>query len=887
MAKYPFESIEPKWQAYWEKNKTFKVTEDTKFEPAKRRYVLDMFPYPSAQGLHVGHPEGYTATDIYCRYLRMNGYNVLHPMGYDAFGLPAENYAIKTGTHPATTTNANIEHFTQQIKALGFSYDWDRCVSTCTPDYYHWTQWIFLQLYKKGLAYEAETPINWCPSCLTGLANEEVKEGRCDRCGTAVTRKTIRQWILKITAYAERLLEDLEGLDWPESVKLMQRNWIGKSEGGEVSFKIADAEGNPTDQELLIYTTRADTLYGATYMVVAPEHKLVPSLTTAEQKSAVEAYVEAAAKKSDLERTDLAKEKTGVFTGSYAINPVNGAKIPIWISDYILVSYGTGAIMAVPAHDERDWDFAKEFNLPILKVVASKEEIASLADGNLEAGVAKLLEAAKDSTAYQALVQAHPEVFNVAAQCTAADGYTINSGNFTGMATAKTIPSMIEWLNQQGIGKKAVNYKLRDWVFSRQRYWGEPIPLVHCEKCGCVPLKEDQLPLKLPEVKTYQPTGTGESPLAGITDWVNCTCPECGGQARRETNTMPQWAGSCWYYLRYLDPHNDKEFASKEVVDYWMPVDLYVGGAEHAVLHLLYARFWHKVLFDLGLVNTKEPFQRLVNQGMITSFAFQRKNKTLVPTDAVEETAPDVFIEKETGEKLERVIAKMSKSLKNVINPDDVIRDYGADSVRMYEMFMGPLEISKPWNTNGLIGIHRFLEKIWAVSEKPMTDEDMEGKLEGKVAELRKLYHKTVKKVSQDTDTLNFNTAISQMMIFINDASKMESVPKALWSGFVKMLSPYAPHLGEELWEKLGNTNTIAYESWPTYKEELCQDDSCTIVVQINGKKRADFQAAIDTDKAELEKQALSCESVIRFMEGKAPVKVIVVPNKLVNIVVK
>lgn len=887
MAKYPFESIEPKWQAYWEKNKTFKVTEDTKFEPAKRRYVLDMFPYPSAQGLHVGHPEGYTATDIYCRYLRMNGYNVLHPMGYDAFGLPAENYAIKTGTHPATTTNANIEHFTQQIKALGFSYDWDRCVSTCTPDYYHWTQWIFLQLYKKGLAYEAETPINWCPSCLTGLANEEVKEGRCDRCGTAVTRKTIRQWILKITAYAERLLEDLEGLDWPESVKLMQRNWIGKSEGGEVSFKIADAEGNPTDQELLIYTTRADTLYGATYMVVAPEHKLVPSLTTAEQKSAVEAYVDAAAKKSDLERTDLAKEKTGVFTGSYAINPVNGAKIPIWISDYILVSYGTGAIMAVPAHDERDWDFAKEFNLPILKVVASKEEIASLADGNLEAGVAKLLEAAKDSTAYQVLVQAHPEVFNVAAQCTAADGYTINSGNFTGMATSKTIPSMIEWLNQQGIGKKAVNYKLRDWVFSRQRYWGEPIPLVHCEKCGCVPLKEDQLPLKLPEVKTYQPTGTGESPLAGITDWVNCTCPECGGQARRETNTMPQWAGSCWYYLRYLDPHNEKEFASKEVVDYWMPVDLYVGGAEHAVLHLLYARFWHKVLFDLGLVNTKEPFQRLVNQGMITSFAFQRKNKTLVPTDAVEETAPDVFIEKETGEKLERVIAKMSKSLKNVINPDDVIRDYGADSVRMYEMFMGPLEISKPWNTNGLIGIHRFLEKIWAVSEKPMTDEDMEGKLEGKVAELRKLYHKTVKKVSQDTDTLNFNTAISQMMIFINDASKMESIPKALWSGFVKMLSPYAPHLGEELWEKLGNTNTIAYESWPTYKEELCQDDSCTIVVQINGKKRADFQAAIDTDKAELEKQALSCESVIRFMEGKAPVKVIVVPNKLVNIVVK
>lgn len=887
MAKYPFESIEPKWQEYWEKNKTFKVTEDTKFEPAKRRYVLDMFPYPSAQGLHVGHPEGYTATDIYCRYLRMNGYNVLHPMGYDAFGLPAENYAIKTGTHPATTTNANIDHFTKQIKALGFSYDWDRCVSTCTPDYYHWTQWIFLQLYKKGLAYEAETPINWCPSCLTGLANEEVKEGRCDRCGTTVTRKTIRQWILKITAYAERLLDDLEGLDWPESVKLMQRNWIGKSEGGEVSFKIADKAGNPTDQELLIYTTRADTLYGATYMVVAPEHRLVPELTTAEQKTAVDSYIDAAAKKSDLERTDLAKEKTGVFTGSYAINPVSGAKIPIWISDYILVSYGTGAIMAVPAHDQRDWDFAKEFNLPILKVVASKEEVASLADGDEEAGAAKLRAAAKDEAAYQTLVAAHPEVFNVAAQCTAADGYTINSGDFTGMATAATIPAIISWLTQKGIGKKAVNYKLRDWVFSRQRYWGEPIPLVHCPDCGCVPLKEDQLPFKLPEVKTYQPTGTGESPLAGITDWVNCTCPECGGAARRETNTMPQWAGSCWYYLRYLDPHNDKEFASQAAVDYWMPVDLYVGGAEHAVLHLLYARFWHKVLFDLGLVNTKEPFQRLVNQGMITSFAFQRKNKTLVPSDAVEETSPDVFIEKETGEKLERVIAKMSKSLKNVINPDDVIRDYGADSVRMYEMFMGPLEVSKPWNTNGLIGVHRFLEKIWAVSEKPLVDLDMEGQLEGRLAELRKLYHKTVKKVSQDTDTLNFNTAISQMMIFINEAGRMESLPKALWSGFVKLLSPYAPHLGEELWEKLGNTSTIAYESWPEYDEALCQDDSCTIVVQVNGKKRGEFQAAMNTDKDELEKQALACESVIKFMDGKTPVKVIVVPNKLVNIVVK
>lgn len=887
MAKYPFETIEPKWQNYWEKNKTFKVTEDTKFEPEKRVYVLDMFPYPSAQGLHVGHPEGYTATDIYCRYLRMNGYNVLHPMGYDAFGLPAENYAIKTGTHPATTTNANIEHFTQQIKSFGFSYDWDRCVSTCTPDYYRWTQWIFLQLYKKGLAYEAETPINWCPSCMTGLANEEVKEGRCDRCGSTVTRKTIRQWILKITAYADRLLEDLEELDWPESVKVMQRNWIGKSEGAEVAFKIADNKGNPTNKELLIYTTRADTLFGATYMVIAPEHKLVKELTTPEQKEAVVAYIEAAAKKSDLERTDLAKDKTGVFTGSYAVNPVNGKKVPIWISDYILISYGTGAIMAVPAHDERDWDFAKKFDLPIIKVVASKEEVAQLGNGDEKAGATRLAEAAHNQEAYKALVETYPYIFNVAAECTAADGYSINSENFTGMETAKTIPAMIEWLAEQKIGKKAINYKLRDWVFSRQRYWGEPIPLVHCEKCGCVPVPEDQLPLELPNVKTYQPTGTGESPLAGIDSWVNCTCPVCGGKAKRETNTMPQWAGSCWYYLRYLDPHNEKEFVSPEAVHYWMPVDLYVGGAEHAVLHLLYARFWHKVLYDLGLVNTKEPFQRLVNQGMITSFAYQRKNKTLVPTDCVEEVSPDVFVEKETGEKLERVIAKMSKSLKNVINPDDVIKEYGADSVRMYEMFMGPLETSKPWNTQGLIGVHRFLEKIWAMSEKNIEDVDITGDLQESLSQLRKLYHKTVKKVTTDTATLNFNTAISQMMIFVNDASKVQSLPKSLWEGFIKILAPYAPHLAEELWEKVGHTQTIAYESWPTYDEKFCVDDSCTIVVQVNGKKRHQFQAPIDGSKEELEKMALESEPIKKFTEGNTVVKVIVVPNKLVNIVVK
>ncbi len=887
MAKYPFETIEPKWQKYWETHKTFKVTEDTSFEPAKRKYVLDMFPYPSAQGLHVGHPEGYTATDIYCRYLRMNGYNVLHPMGYDAFGLPAENYAIKTGTHPADTTNANIAHFTQQIKALGFSYDWDRCVSTCTPDYYHWTQWIFLQLYKKGLAYEAETPINWCPSCLTGLANEEVKEGRCDRCGTPVTRKTIRQWILKITAYADRLLEDLDTLDWPESVKLMQRNWIGKSEGAEVSFKIADEAGNPTDNELLVYTTRADTLYGATYMVVAPEHKLVPILTTPEQKNAVDAYIAEAAKKSDLERTDLAKDKTGVFTGSYAVNPVTGTKIPIWISDYILISYGTGAIMAVPAHDDRDWAFAKKFNLPVIKVVASKAEISDLGNGDEQAGAAILVEAAKNPEAYKKLTEQHPDIFFTAEECTAADGYSINSGEFTGLPTGQTIPAMIARLTEKKIGRKAVNFKLRDWVFSRQRYWGEPIPLVHCPKCGCVPIPEDQLPLELPDVKTYQPTGTGESPLAGIDNWVNCTCPVCGGSARRETNTMPQWAGSCWYYLRYLDPENTKEFASKKAIDYWMPVDLYVGGAEHAVLHLLYARFWHKVLYDLGLVNTKEPFQRLVNQGMITSFAFQRKNKTLVPADSVEELSPGVYTEKATGEPLERVIAKMSKSLKNVINPDDVIRDYGADSVRMYEMFMGPLEVSKPWNTQGLIGINRFLEKIWSISEKPVSDIPLQGDLSSQIVEIRKLYHRTVKKVTEDTASLCFNTAISQMMIFINEAAKLQELPREIWTGFVKILSPYAPHLGEELWQKLGNNKTIAYESWPVYDETYCKDDTCTIVVQVNGKKRDEFQAQIDTDKSELEQRALQTAGAQRFTEGKTPVKIIVVPDKLVNIVVK
>lgn len=850
MSKYPFSEIEPKWQKFWDENKTFKVTEDEKYPKEKRMYVLDMFPYPSAAGLHVGHPEGYTATDIYCRYLRMNGYNVLHPMGYDAFGLPAENYAIKTGTHPKITTNENIKHFTQQIKSLGFSYDWDRCVSTCEPEYYKWTQWIFLQLYKKGLAYEAQTPINWCPSCLTGLANEEVKEGRCERCGSQVTHKTIRQWILKITDYADRLDKDLDSLDWPESVKLMQHNWIGKSTGAEVTFTVADKDGKPTENNLTVYTTRCDTLFGATYMVVSPEHKIVPEITTPEQKQAVEAYIEAAAKKSDLERTDLNKDKTGVFSGSYAINPVNGKLIPIWIADYVLISYGTGAIMAVPAHDTRDWDFAKKFNLPIIEVLKSEVDVQK---------------------------QAWTE-----------DGIHVNSEFLNGLNKKDAIEKMLEFLEERKIGKKAVNYKLRDWVFSRQRYWGEPIPLIHCPSCGTVPVPEEELPLRLPDVKSYQPTGTGESPLAAIDSWVNCKCPKCGGNAKRETNTMPQWGGSCWYYLRYLDPHNDKKFCSPEAEKYWMPVNLYIGGAEHAVLHLLYARFWHKVLYDLGVVSTKEPFQRLVNQGMITSFAFQRANKTLVPVDEVEKRDDGNFYEKKTGEKLEQIVAKMSKSLKNVVNPDDEVREYGADSVRMYEMFMGPLTMSKPWSTQGIVGIHRFLEKVWAISEKPLSDIDISGKLsDEKLVSARKTFAQTIKKVTADTATLNFNTAISQMMIFINEISKLDSVPKAMWQDFVKILSPYAPHLGEELWQKLGNKGSIAYVQWPAVNEDFAKDEEKTIVVMINGKLRGKFKAEPGASDETLREEAESNEDAKKFLEGKTIVKCVIVKDKLVNFVVK
>ena len=803
MTGYPFADIEKKWQAHWEKNKTFRAKEDPRIPRENRKYVLDMFPYPSAAGLHVGHPEGYIATDIYCRYLRMNGFNVLHPMGFDSFGLPAENYAIKTGTHPRISTEQNIARFTSQIKSLGFSYDWDRLISTSEPEYYRWTQWIFLQMWEKGLAYEAEVPINWCPFDMTGLANEEVKDGRCERCGTPVVRRNLRQWIMKITAYADRLLADLDKLDWSESLKIMQRNWIGRSEGANVRFALEKKMG-----EIEVYTTRPDTLFGATYMVLAPEHPLVARITTPGRKGAVQEYIASAAMKSDLERTELAKEKTGVFTGSFAINPVNGAKIPVWISDYILISYGTGAIMAVPGHDERDFEFARKFDLPIVQVVS------------------------RDGTTYP-LERAEP-----------VDGIAVNSGEFNGLATAEFKKRIVEWLEKKGIGRSAVNFKLRDWIFSRQRYWGEPIPLVHCPRDGTVAVPYDQLPLKLPEIASYRPTGTGESPLATITEWVNTTCPKCGGPAKRETNTMPQWAGSCWYYLRYLDPHNDAAFASRGKIDYWMPVDLYVGGAEHAVLHLLYARFWHKFLFDIGAVNTDEPFTRLVNQGMILG---------------------------EGG-------VKMSKSLGNVINPDDIIADYGADTMRMYEMFMGPLEVSKPWSTRGIAGVKRFLERIWRTAELPSTeDEPTEAHL--------RLLMKTIKKVSQDTAKLEFNTAIAQMMIFINEVSSLKELPRKLWRPFILLLAPYAPHLAEELWEKTGGSASIGTHAWPQWDEALTVEELVEVVFQINGRIRAKESLPAGLTEKETREKALGNARIRELLDGKEIRKVIVVPGKLVNVV--
>ncbi len=804
MANYPFLEIEKKWQAFWQKNNTFKVSEDLCFPKDKRMYVLDMFPYPSGAGLHVGHPEGYTATDIYCRYLRAKGYNVLHPIGFDSFGLPAENYAIQTGQHPRITTEKNIDNFRRQIQSLGFSYDWSREISTHTSEYYRWSQWIFLQLYKKGLAYEADMPINWCNQCLTGLANEEVDgNGCCDRCGTKVIRRQIRQWVLRITAYADRLLEDLNLLDWPESVKAMQRNWIGRSEGAQIDFALCDHE-----EKITVYTTRADTLFGVTYLVLAPENELLKKIVPPSHRQAVQEYCEQAAAKSELERTDLAKEKTGVFSGAYALHPLTNEKIPIWVSDYVLSGYGTGAVMAVSAHDERDWEFAQKFSLPVRPVVRPLD--GSTAEG-----------------------------------CFAEEGIACNSDFLNGKPTVAARDMMIAYLEEKGMARRAVNYRLRDWIFSRQRYWGEPIPMIHCSSCGLVAVPEEDLPLRLPEVKSYQPSGTGESPLAVMEEWVNCTCPQCGGKAKRETNTMPQWAGSCWYYLRYIDPHNDQIFCDREKEKYWMPVGLYIGGAEHAVLHLLYARFWHKVLYDLGLVSTKEPFMRLVNQGMILGENHQ----------------------------------KMSKSLGNVVNPDDMIAQFGADALRMYEMFMGPLQMTKPWNTQGLAGISRFLSRVWDIAQRPMKDKAPEN--------LLRLLHKTIGKVSHDTENLEFNTAISQMMIFINEAIKEQACYQDIWPSFVQILAPYAPHIAEEMWEMLGQKASVCFAPWPVFNPDLAQDKSITLGVQINGKVRAEITVEKGTDKEELEKLALSHPKIQELLSDRTPAKIIAVPDRIVNIVIK
>lgn len=801
---YQPQSIEPKWQKYWDENKTFRTGE----EPGKPKfYALDMFPYPSGAGLHVGHPEGYTATDIVSRYKRMRGYNVLHPMGWDAFGLPAEQHALDTGEHPREITVKNVNNFRRQIKSLGFSYDWDREISTTDPDYYKWTQWIFIQLYKRGLAYVAEVPVNWCPALGTVLANEEVIDGKSERGGHPVIRKPMRQWMLKITEYADRLLDDLEELDWSESIKDMQRNWIGKSTGAEVHFPI---EGH--DKQLTVFTTRPDTLFGASYCVLAPEQELVDVITTSEQKDAVNQYREQAARKSDLERTDLAKDKTGVFTGAYAVNPVNGEKLPIWIADYVLAGYGTGAIMAVPGHDTRDWEFAKQFGLNIIEVVQGGD---------------------------------------VAKEPYTEDGPHVNSGPLNGLTNEEAIPKMIEWLEAEGKGQGKVTYRLRDWLFSRQRYWGEPIPVIHLEDGTIKTVPEDQLPLVLPEMDNIKPSGTGESPLANATDWVETIDPETGLKARRETNTMPQWAGSCWYYLRYIDPHNDKEPVSKEKQREWLPVDLYIGGAEHAVLHLLYARFWHKVLYDIGVVETKEPFYKLVNQGMILG----NNNE------------------------------KMSKSRGNVINPDDIVNTFGADTLRIYEMFMGPLEATKPWSENGVEGAHRFLSRVWRlfVSEDGSLNDKITN--EGGSDEFNRTWHKTLKKVTEDLDALRFNTAISQLMIFTNDAYKADRLPRAAMENFVQMLSPLAPHLAEELWQLLGHSESITYAAWPAYDEAWTVDAEVEIVVQVNGKIVQRATIAKDLDAKAMEAFALSLDNVQQALAGKTVRKVIAVPGKLVNIV--
>ncbi|MBI4343420.1 MAG: leucine--tRNA ligase [Candidatus Omnitrophica bacterium] len=841
---YPFHDFEPKWQRRWRERKLFRAVDG---EATRRKlYVLDMFPYPSGAGLHVGHPEGYTATDIVARFKRMQGYNVLHPMGWDAFGLPAEQYAIDTGTHPAVTTRKNIETFRRQIERLGFSYDWDREIDTTDPGYVKWTQWIFLKLYERGLAYTAEAPVWWCPSCGTVLANEEVVDGRCERKGHPVQRRPMRQWMLRITAYAERLLSDLEPLDWPEHIKEMQRHWIGRSTGAEVWFGLKAADPPPPEAlfdgarvrnragrtELKIYTTRPDTLFGATYLVLSPEHPLVPHLSLGSRRQPVEEYCRRAAAKSELERAELAKEKTGVFTGSYAVNPVNDEPIPVWVADYVLATYGTGAIMAVPAHDQRDLEFALAYGLDVRIVIQPPERPLELAG----------------------MTQAFAE-----------PGRMHDSGPFSGLPSEEAKGKITEWLAARGVGQAAVNYKLRDWLFSRQRYWGEPIPIVHCASCGTVPLPASALPLTLPEMTDFKPTGTGEPPLAKARAWVKTACPACGSAAQRETNTMPQWAGSCWYYLRYLDPKNERQAWDPAKERYWMPVDLYVGGAEHAVLHLLYARFWHKVLYDLQLVSTPEPFTRLVNQGLIL------------------------------GEDSE----KMSKSRGNVVNPDDIITAYGADAFRLYEMFMGPLEVVKPWSTRNIEGVARFLQRVWRLGELVQGSRlEAGGKSQtpGPSA-LERKRHETIRRVTEDIEHLRLNTAISAMMEFVNalhDAlgpeprtSNLEPrTLRSLVETLVLLLAPFAPHLCEELWQRLGHAESLACEPWPAVDEAALREAHIQYVVQVNGKVRARLTLPADASEEALKQTVLADVQVKKFLDGKPVKQVIVVPKRLVNIVI-
>ncbi|MGN2341122.1 leucine--tRNA ligase [Streptococcus dysgalactiae] len=833
MTFYNHKVIEPKWQAFWVNHHTFKTGTDAS---KPKFYALDMFPYPSGAGLHVGHPEGYTATDILSRFKRSQGYNVLHPMGWDAFGLPAEQYAMDTGNDPAIFTEKNIANFKRQINALGFSYDWEREINTTDPNYYKWTQWIFTKLYEKGLAYEAEVPVNWVEELGTAIANEEVlPDGTSERGGYPVVRKPMRQWMLKITAYAERLLEDLEDVDWPESIKDMQRNWIGKSTGAHITFNVKGS-----NEDFTVFTTRPDTLFGATYAVLAPEHDLVDLITTAEQREAVSEYKHQASLKSDLARTDLAKEKTGVWTGSYAINPVNGKEMPIWIADYVLASYGTGAIMAVPGHDDRDWAFAKQFNLEIIPV--------------LEGG-------------------------NVHEAPYTEDSVHINSGFLDGLYRADAIAKMIDWLQSNGVGKEKVTYRLRDWLFSRQRYWGEPIPIIHWEDGTSTAVPEKDLPLVLPITTDIRPSGTGESPLANLTDWLEVT-REDGVKGRRETNTMPQWAGSSWYYLRYIDPHNHDKLADEELLKQWLPVDIYIGGAEHAVLHLLYARFWHKVLYDLGVVPTKEPFQKLFNQGMILGTSYRDARGALVATDKVEKRDGS-FFHIETEEELEQAPAKMSKSLKNVVNPDDVIEQYGADTLRVYEMFMGPLDASIAWSEEGLEGARKFLDRVYRLITTKKIAAENSGALD-------KVYNETVKAVTEQIETMKFNTAIAQLMIFVNAANKEDDLFIDYAKGFVQLVAPFAPHLGEELWQFLTKSGeSLSYVAWPIWDKSKLVENNVEIVVQIKGKVKARLVVAKDLPKEELESIVLANDKVQDEIDGKTIVKVIAVPNKLVNIVIR